>query len=258
MFEEGYQAIKHCKGKIINVADSLVIETPLFININGEPFTITMQTPGDEIFLTLGLLYTEGIIKQVTDAISFDEKSGKIDVNLQVSSDLFSNKRSLLSVASCGICGKKELEELKGEQLKSSLQISDGSIFSMFQEMQSKQHTFSKTGGSHAAAIFDQKNNLLSIKEDIGRHNAVDKTIGECLVNKNLGEGKVLLVSGRVSYEIITKCFKAGLPILAAVSAPSTLAVDFAKELGISLLGFCRDEKFTIYSHPERVKKGSR
>lgn len=254
MFEEGYQAIKYSKGKIKNVADSLVIETPLFININGEPFTITMQTPGDEIELTLGLLYTEGIIKENVQDIIFDKKNEKTDVTLAIPSELFSNKRSLLSVASCGICGKKELEELKGDQLISNLHVPQKAIFTMFAVMQSQQHTFSKTGGSHAAAIFDNKNNLLSIKEDIGRHNAVDKTIGECLQKKILNQGKILLVSGRVSYEIITKCFKAGIPVLAAVSAPSSLAVDFAKELGITLLGFCRDEKFTIYSHPERVE----
>lgn len=253
MFEEGYQAIKHCRGKVKNVADSLVIETPLIIKINGEPFSITMQTPGDEVELTQGLLYTEGIIRSKIEDMTFNKDEGTIHVNLEVPMELYANKRSLLSVASCGICGKKELEALSGDQLKSQFAIPSESIYAMFAVMQTKQHMFSKTGGSHAAAIFGKHKNLLSIKEDIGRHNAVDKTIGECLLNNLLHEGKILLVSSRVSYEIITKCFKAGLPILAAVSAPSSLAVDFAKELGITLLGFCREDKFTIYSHPERI-----
>ena len=254
MFEEGYQAIKHCRGKIKNVADSLVIETPLFIQINGEPFSITMQTPGDEVELTQGLLYTEGIIRSKAEDINFDKSKGTIYVTLEIPKELYANKRSLLSVASCGICGKKELEALRGDQLKSQYSIPQDFVYEMFATMQAKQHTFSKTGGSHAAAIFGKNKLLLSIKEDIGRHNAVDKTIGECLLNDKLHEGKILLVSGRVSYDIITKCFKAGLPILAAVSAPSSLAVDFAKELGITLLGFCREGKFTIYSHPERIE----
>ena len=253
MFEAGYKALKYIQGKKKEVLDSLVLEVPLIIHINEEPFTVTMQTPGDEEFLTQGLLFTEGLIRQAVDEIYFDKTSATIKVTADISGELYSNKRSLLSVASCGICGKKELVEMSGKRLKSALCITAPSIFELFEKMNAQQETFSKTGGSHAAAIFDKNHTLLSIKEDIGRHNAVDKAIGECLVNGELEHGKILLISGRVSYEIITKCFKASIPILAAVSAPSSLAVDFAKELGITLLGFCRDKKFTVYSHPDKI-----
>jgi FdhD protein len=125
----------------------------------------------------------------------------------------------------------------------------------MFAEMSQNQHAYSITGGSHAAAIFNANKQLIAISEDIGRHNAVDKAVGSCLNRKILAESRYLLVSSRVSFEIVAKCFTAGIPILAAVSAPSSLAVDFCKELGITLLGFCRDDRFTIYSHPERMMR---
>lgn len=257
MIEEGYKAIKFSSQGKKNVNEDLVQEVPLYITINNEPFTITMQTPGDEKVLAIGLLYTEGLIKNnFLDIGEYQKDTTTINANLDIAKDKFINSRSLLSVASCGICGKKELKEIKGEKLDSSLSVISGSqVKEMFAMMKDKQHTFTKTGGSHAAAIFDIDYNLLSIKEDIGRHNAVDKVIGDCLVSKNLNESKFLLISGRVSYEIITKCFKARIPILAAVSAPSSLAVDFSKELGITLMGFCREDNYTVYSHPERVMK---
>ena len=126
-------------------------------------------------------------------------------------------------------------------------------LFKMFDAMKKGQPTFHQSGGSHAAAAFDSKGKLLVIMEDIGRHNAVDKVIGHLINNNLLNEAKCMVVSGRISYEIVTKVFAAKIPILGAVSAPSTLAVDFAKELGITLLGFCRENKATCYAHPQRI-----
>jgi FdhD protein len=123
--------------------------------------------------------------------------------------------------------------------------------------MQEKQSDFKASGGSHAAAIFSKSGEFLSLGQDIGRHNATDKAIGLCILNKTLPSAACLLVSGRVSYEIVAKAFAAKTPILAAVSAPSSLAVDFAEELGICLLGFCRDQRYTIYSHPEHLNYGA-
>ena len=163
------------------------------------------------------------------------------------------NSRSFLSVTSCGICGKQELDLPDQQNSVSDATISLEMIFGMFQQMSSSQDAFKQSGGSHASAAFDKSGNLLTIKEDIGRHNAVDKVVGDLILSQNLHEAKCITVSGRISYEIIIKTFRAKIPVLAAVSAPSTLAVDFAKELGITLLAFCRDDRLTCYSHPQRL-----
>ena len=161
----------------------------------------------------------------------------------------------MLSVSSCGICGKKELKDLKveGKKLNFSAQFSSSIIQEMFNKMKSFQLVFEKTGGSHAASIFDNKQNLLSLKEDLGRHNAVDKVIGDLLIKNNLKKANFLLVSGRVSYEIVSKAFIAKIPVIIAISACSSLSVDFAKEFGICLIGFTRDDKMTIYSNPNYI-----
>jgi FdhD protein len=158
-----------------------------------------------------------------------------------------------LSVASCGICGKQDLDLPDSNTSVSDAVISPNLIFQMFTEMNSSQHAFKQSGGSHASAAFSETGELLCIKEDIGRHNAVDKVVGHLIFAKKLDQAKCITVSGRVSYEIIIKVFRAKIPVLAAVSAPSTLAIDFAKELGITVLAFCREDRLTCYSHPERL-----
>lgn len=237
------------------VADSLVIEHPLQIVINDEPLSITMQTPGDEIDLVRGLLYNEDIFHHSSNDIQFEcikGKSGlidqvKVEIPPETMGDGYMNSRQLLSVASCGICGRTEFEKRTGKLEKLS-EITMQSIPSLFEKMRSAQTLFSVTGGCHGAAAFDRSGNLLVIKEDIGRHNAVDKTIGFLLQNGQLENAVIILVSGRVSYEIVSKCFMAGIQTLAAVSAPSTLAVDFSKELGVELFAFCRDGRLTMYA----------
>lgn len=161
------------------------------------------------------------------------------------------NKRTLLSVSSCGICGKQKLEDIQisGDSLSTSVAITTKDLEQLFQIMQKKQTVFRKTGGSHAASIFDPNKNLLVVREDIGRHNAVDKAVGALLNEQQLQNAAILLVSGRVSYEIISKAFIAKIPIIAAVSACSSLAVDFAKEFGIQLIGFSRDDNAMIYAN---------
>jgi FdhD protein len=159
------------------------------------------------------------------------------------------NKRNLLSVASCGICGRTELQDFSQEKIESTASNEESVSFEkMFEEMRKHQAAFDQSGGCHAAAAFGAEKNMLSVKEDIGRHNAVDKVVGELLNRGELKSARYLLVSGRVSYEIITKCFTAGIPVLAAVSAPSSLSVDFAKELGIALYAFCREDRWTRYA----------
>ncbi|MDZ4750104.1 MAG: formate dehydrogenase accessory sulfurtransferase FdhD [Flavobacteriales bacterium] len=257
-----YSALKIQGDAVHSVDDELTLEHPLSISINEKVFTLTMQTPGQEINLARGLLFSEGVFKRRSG--NFDKLrtvSGddgfiseihlEVDPNELDQSQL--NKRSLLSVASCGICGKTELSLPEGVIESAEINLSQLQIQEMFQVMSERQSAFISSGGCHASAAFSASFEILSLMEDIGRHNAVDKVIGHLLMNDQLKTAKFLLVSGRLSYEIVVKCFAAGIPFLFAVSAPSSLAVDFAKELGITLIGFCREDRATLYSHPERV-----
>lgn len=245
--------------------DHLTVEEALQININDQAFTVSMRTPGDDFALVRGLLHNEGIIKSKSFlpdvSIKQENEKGVVTiVNLNIPEqqlgDGYSNSRSLLSVSSCGICGKTELSDLtaEGDALKSDEKISLEQLHGLFDQMNQFQFDFHKSGGTHAAAAFNKQGELLIAMEDIGRHNAVDKVVGGLLLKQNLSAAQVLTVSGRISYEIVIKCFKAGIPILAAVSAPSSLAVDYAKELGITLFGFCRDQRATCYAHPQRTR----
>lgn len=262
MQTQKYQGLKISKQSQKIISDSLVIEVPLQININKESYTVVMRTPNDDLELVRGLLFAEDIYKK-NNAIKYEvlkeENSIPAIVNVTISKDDlgkgYLNKRTLLSVSSCGICGKKELKDLKveGKKLNFSAQFSSSIIQEMFNKMKSFQLVFEKTGGSHAASIFDNKQNLLSLKEDLGRHNAVDKVIGDLLIKNNLKKANFLLVSGRVSYEIVSKAFIAKIPVIIAISACSSLSVDFAKEFGICLIGFTRDDKMTIYSNPNYI-----
>jgi FdhD protein len=166
-------------------------------------------------------------------------------------------KRTLLSVSSCGICGKQQLEDIQvnGDKIEQKISFSSENLLKMFAPLLKEQETFKKTGGSHAAGIFNNQFKLLASREDIGRHNAVDKCVGSLLQKQLLKSGMYLLVSGRVSYEIVSKAFLAKIPVIVAVSACSTMAVDFAKEFGICLIGFTRENKMTVYSNPSFLEK---
>jgi FdhD protein len=276
-----YEGIKTDGEKVVRVTDHLAVEHPLSISVNAEPFTLTMHTPGHEEDLIRGLLFSEGVYKKregklhilITDTSDEDYIS---KVNVHIAEGDFDksqiNKRNLLSVASCGICGRTDLQDFSSEGAHyvspggAHYGSSEGAHYGspegahygspegelglkgMFECLRGGQLGFELSGGSHAAGAFDKEGKMLVSREDIGRHNAVDKVVGHLLNTGKLKEAKYLLVSGRVSYEIVTKCFTAGIPILAAVSAPSSLAVDFAKELGITLYGFCRENRATRYS----------
>ena len=259
-----YQGLKITNQIQSKIEDHLVVEAPLQININKEPYTVVMRTPDNDIALIRGLLYAEDIYKNVLNfETTIEKEENKIPsiINASISKEYigkgYLNKRTLLSVSSCGICGKKELKdiEITGDKLEIKTSLTSFIIHKMFTEMHSFQETFKKSGGSHAAAIFNKKNELLTIKEDIGRHNAVDKTVGDLLLENNLKSANYLLVSGRVSYEIVSKAFIAKIPIIIAVSGCSSLAVDFAKEFGLCLIGFTRENKMTIYANPSCLKK---
>jgi len=257
-----YQGKKYLGGISEDVSDDLTLEESLEIALNNMPFTMTMRTPGNDREFIHGYLYTEDIYTKIGQPVEI-EITKKNDagttkaVNLKIDTadlrDGYRNSRNFLSVSSCGICGKTSLDELCGE-------LSDGAILNpnllenMFAKMKERQSTFNKSGGSHAAGAFSASGDLLSVMEDIGRHNATDKVVGDLILKNQLQSADVLTVSGRISYEIVMKAFRAKIPILAAVSAPSTLAVDFAKELGITLLGFCRNDKATCYANPQRLQ----
>ncbi|MBL1281595.1 MAG: formate dehydrogenase accessory sulfurtransferase FdhD [Fluviicola sp.] len=268
MATRNYQGKKFTSTSVEQTLDSLTIEEALQININGTPFTVTMRTPGDDAFLVRGLLHTEGILKnanyQPEIVLKKENREGIVTVvNLTIPEEElgegYSNSRSLLSVSSCGICGRTELEDVKTDEefiqsAKSPNTINAKTISGLFAKMNEYQKAFHQSGGTHAAAAFDSKGTILCSLEDIGRHNAVDKVVGKLIAENKLKKASCMTVSGRISYEIIIKSFKARIPVLAAVSAPSSLSVDYAKELGITLFAFCREGRATCYSHPQRVK----
>ncbi len=257
-----YESLRYLEKETSKSNDALVVEAPLQININGTSYTVVMRTPGDDDNLVRGLLYAEDIYR-AKPAVSIHKTTTKSDFHAILDikipkADLgkgYLNKRTLLSVSSCGICGKKELQdiEVSGKPISSGIQISKDAIAKMSAKMFGEQRLFKASGGSHACAIFDRQENLLTCKEDIGRHNAVDKCIGALLNGNQLDSAKLMLVSGRVSYEIVSKAFFAKIPVIIAVSACSSLAVDFAKEFGICLIGFSRKNRLTIYSNPQYI-----
>lgn len=261
-----YDGYKFNQGSVSKVTDPLSIEAPLQISINGESFTVVMQTPGDEKDLATGLLHAENVIldfSKVEWEEIRNEQNQIEELRLTTPSfnfgDGYLSSRSLLSVSSCGICGKKEIQDLlpKEEALHQDLTVKPNQIFEMFNTMSDAQKAFKITGGCHGIAAFNLKGELLSIREDIGRHNALDKVVGDLLSKGKLQQAKVLTFSGRTSYEMVSKAFRAKIPIIASVSAPSSLAVDFSKEFGLTLIAFLRKSKGTVYSTPNRIELNS-
>ena len=260
-----YEAKKFEIDAAHKMVDALTIEEALQININDKPFTVSMRTPGEDASFVRGLLHSEDIINDLSfnpDIVLKKENEDGIVtvVNVTIPKEKLgegiSNSRSLLSVSSCGICGKTELGDLSfiGKTIDDTQKIDISLLHGLFEKMNSLQHNFKQSGGTHAAAAFSIEGDLLFAMEDIGRHNAVDKVVGKLISSDKLDQAKIMTVSGRISYEIVIKCFKAKIPFLAAVSAPSSLGVDYAKELGITLFAFCRDKRATCYSNPERIK----
>ncbi|MDY7396612.1 formate dehydrogenase accessory sulfurtransferase FdhD [Aureibaculum sp. 2210JD6-5] len=257
-----YDAIKTVSNNQLKIEDKLVVEAALQININGKAYTTVMRTPGNDSELIRGLLYAEDIYKGEHLSLETLEKfeNGFSVINAQIPKEKlgkgYLNKRTLLSVSSCGVCGKQKLEDVivSGDSITIKNHLKLSFIKGLFQQMKLQQALFQSTGGSHATAAFDKNGFLLSIMEDIGRHNALDKVVGELLNKNKLKEIACILVSGRVSYEIVSKAFIAKIPMIVAVSACSSLAVDFAKEFGICLIGFSRDDKSTIYANPQHLE----
>lgn len=265
MATRSYQGKKFESNGEFPVVDALTIEEALQIDINGNPFTVSMRTPGEDVSLVRGLLHAEGVINDIEflpDIVLKKENEAGIVTVVELTipeeklGDGYSNSRSLLSVSSCGVCGKTELSDLSfiGKTLDDTDKLDVSLLERLFERMNARQSDFKRSGGTHAAAAFTLGGELLYAMEDIGRHNAVDKVVGKLIIENQLKNAGILTVSGRISYEIVVKCFKAKIPFLAAVSAPSSLAVDYAKELGITLFAFCRNDRASCYSNPHRIK----
>ncbi len=259
-----YNGLYFNGGKFSKVRDVLSVEIGLSISINGTPFTVTMQTPGQEKDLVRGLLFSESIYRDLEihpelKVTEFDDNAYITAINVTIPEDKilkeFAGSRNVMSASSCGLCGKTSFDDETPIVLQNQQMIDPEVIGAMFDQMNEKQKSFKLSGGTHAAGAFSLDGQMLSIREDIGRHNAVDKVIGDLIYNSKLHEAKCLTVSGRISFEIVSKAISAGIPFLASVSAPSTRAVDMAEEAGMTLMAFCRDNKLTVYSNTGMVRK---
>lgn len=250
-------------------SDTLVCEEPLEIRVRGKSIAVTMRTPGHDRELAAGFLLSEGIIRQrdeiveIAPCLESDSPENTLNVFLAPSTDIDFARltRHVFASSSCGVCGKASIESVHQHftPIESSCAITAETLVALPDRMRAAQLTFSQTGGLHAAAIFDFQGNLLVLREDAGRHNAVDKVLGwGFLENKLPFDSHILLVSGRASFEIVQKALAARIPIIAAVSAPSSLAVEFAQESIQTLIGFLRGATFNIYSHPQRIGGKSR
>jgi FdhD protein len=257
------------EGEVRLVDDCLAGEEPLEIRVGRRSLGVTMRTPGHDFELVAGFLFTEGVIARCEQLLSFPvansargnaaARQNTVHVRLGGGAKLVSGivARRFSAGSACGICGKASIAEIRrrGMRRPDSVSRFDPEILCALPEkLRAAQAIFSRTGGLHAAGIFDTKGELLVLREDIGRHNAVDKVIGWALLQGKIPlAGHALLVSGRGGFEIVQKALAAGIPLLASVSAPSSLAVQLSRELGLTLVGFLRNRRFIIYSGAERL-----
>ncbi|PMB00289.1 sulfurtransferase FdhD [Fischerella thermalis CCMEE 5268] len=258
-------------GKMRSRSDYITTEEPLEIRLLSPRRTIaiTMRTPGADFELAAGFLYTEGVIsnRQDIQRLSYcvdaeiDGEQRFNIANVELREDLHLNlqplERHFYTSSACGVCGKASLENLRLRgvtPIPPEPQVTPEILYSLPEQLKAAQGIFKATGGLHAAALFDAQGQLLTVTEDVGRHNALDKLIGSALLSDRLPlHNHIVMVSGRSSFEILQKCIVAGIPIICAVSAPSSLAVSVAKEFGITLIGFLREQKFNVYSGRERI-----
>jgi FdhD protein len=247
-------------GNFRSLQDSLAAEEPLEIRVGGVPLTVTMRTPGHDLELAAGFLLTEGIVESAGQIAGLSQapangngRSNSVEVELKDSSfDSQDLTRNFFAASSCGICGKASIDAVRRRGLlqpNRDFRVDPELLCGLPETLRSEQAVFDRTGGLHAAALFDGNGNLMVIREDIGRHNAVDKVVGWALLGGHLPlDRHILLVSGRGGFEIVQKALAAGIPILASVSAPSGLAVKLARELGLTLIGFLRGRRFVVYA----------
>jgi FdhD protein len=244
-----------------SASDELAVEEPLEIRVDTQPVSVTMRTPGHDDELAAGFLATEGIIASGKDVVRIAphprNKQNVINVFLgKAALDLERLKRHVFVSSSCGLCGKASIENVHQhfKPLKTRLRVSTDTVLGLPEKLRRAQEAFARSGGLHAAGIFTRDGELVVLREDVGRHNAVDKVIGHGLLKGLLPfKEHILMVSGRASFEIMQKSLAARIPVIAAVSAPSSLAVDFAIESGQTLVGFLRNGRMNLYAGKHRV-----
>ena len=237
--------------------DRVAVEEPLQITIDGHPVAVLMRTPGEDKALVTGFLKTEGIIRSTVELrkLGIEANHALVFLTDEAEWDVTRLSRNLFSASSCGICGKATIDAVMGEQMV----LDDGPVFDRSVLLgapillRERQVTFETTGGLHACGLFSRNGGLLAIHEDVGRHNAVDKVIGRALLDEVDPTDCFLLVSGRVSFEVVQKALAAGIPMVAAVSAPSSLAIELAKQSNQTLVAFLRPPGFNVYSGEERL-----
>jgi FdhD protein len=251
-------------------ADLLAVEEPLEIRVDGEPLMVTMRTPGDDIDLAAGFLFTEGLLTRLADvreirmcdenvaAVTVSDDGGLLRASVNGVDGGRSAARNFLATSACGVCGKDSIEAIRVRSAfdvaADPVRVSPAVLASLPDRLREAQRVFSRTGGLHAAGLFTADGTLLVLREDVGRHNAVDKVAGWALRSGLIPlTGHILLVSGRTSFELAQKALMIGLPVLAAVSAPSSLAVSLAEEGGMTLIGFLRGTTMNVYAGSQRV-----
>ncbi len=262
-----YSILRWRDGRQIEVDDHLTVEEPLEIRVNGAPVAVTMRTPGHDEELAAGFCLTEGIVSEADEIVRVavcDDSSDDniVDVSIEDSDAVHSavehSRRATYLSSSCGLCGKQTLDRIEqGTRpfAPSTPQITHAMLSELATAMRHQQTVFSRTGGLHSACLFDPGGSLIALREDIGRHNAIDKVVGHCLLQRHgeYTDRSILIVSGRSSFEVVQKAAVARIPIVAAVSAPSSLAIDLAKRLDMTLVGFLRNGRFNIYHGAERL-----
>lgn len=250
-------------------SDVAAVEEPLEIRLHDRPFAVIMRTPGADRELAAGFLLAEGVVENAGElgAVEHCVHPHHPDVHNVVNvflmgeavsrlESVMAERRNVTANSSCGLCGRLTIDSLKTRALplQSTVVIAPDVVHRLPDALRAQQAVFDRTGGLHGAALFTVEGALITSAEDVGRHNAVDKVIGRSLLEERLPlENLVLVVSGRTSYEIVQKAWLAAIPIICAVSAPSSLAIELAAEAGITLLGFARDRSFNIYAHPHRI-----
>lgn len=256
-------------GRLTHKEDCLAAEEPLEIRVGDTPVSVTMRTPGNDIELAAGFLFTEGLVQRREQILKIESNHESSEPNRgnvvraelapECAADSEMLRRNFFAASSCGICGKASIDSVRSRTLQSpnpNFVVDPGILLRIPDSLRDSQAVFGRTGGLHGAALFNQAGSLLVAREDIGRHNAVDKVIGWALLERKIPlSDSILLVSGRGGFEIAQKAIVAGLPVLSSVSAPSSLAVRLAREMRLTLIGFLRGRRFVIYAGEERLRK---
>ncbi|MCK4752594.1 MAG: formate dehydrogenase accessory sulfurtransferase FdhD [Planctomycetes bacterium] len=246
-----------CDAPPENVSDNIVVEKPVTIMIDKVGSFTIMCTPSDIEALAVGFVYSEGIIDSIDDIVAVSMKEQLPDiVGIQVHNPTqITIKRNMIIASSCGMCGTRNIEKMLSDMsaCSQSLEVSSNLLIELTERLRSMQHIFQITGGSHAAGIFNDSGKIIAFAEDLGRHSAFDKAIGKCLIAKQPTKGSGVVLSGRISLEMVTKAARAGIELIAAVSAPSSFAIEAANKWNITLCGFIRPGRTNVYTHPKRI-----